>query len=80
VVIRPRISSGYSSGQLGSENWEADVLPLNYTRTQLRIETMNISPDSQPDVIKRPATNTTAGIESVEELTRLPPTDWRVFR
>jgi hypothetical protein len=32
VVTGPRKSSGYSSAQLSDSDWEADVLPLSYTR------------------------------------------------
>jgi hypothetical protein len=32
VVKGPRKSSGYTSAQLSDSDWEADVLPLNYTR------------------------------------------------
>jgi hypothetical protein len=32
VVTGPRKSSGYESAQLSDSDWEADVLPLNYTR------------------------------------------------
>ena len=32
VVTGPRKSSGYMSALLSDSDWEADVLPLNYTR------------------------------------------------
>ncbi len=35
MVTGPRKSSGYTDGQLSDSDWEADVLPLNYTRKRL---------------------------------------------
>ena len=32
VVTGPRKSSGYTGAQLSDSDWEAEVLPLNYTR------------------------------------------------
>jgi hypothetical protein len=41
VVRRPRISSGYRLGQLGSENWEADDVPI-YSKADIHDQKPNV--------------------------------------